>query len=1019
MKKRAIILGAGRPARGVLPSALHNLWDDVGRGRVLDWLLDALGAVCEDILFVGGYRIQDVIEAYPGIRVALNPEWEASSTVASLLRASLDDRSGYIISYSDVLFRSHHVRQLDAKGGEVVIGVDSLWKGRYSQRSTVDIRHSEAVVLGPRGVIKVFSPQDLERPGNPDGEFIGLMKIGPRAAGILKVLAASEDLGGWGLPRLINHFIQVGLPVTCMDVQGDWAELNAPQDLSHFIMGTKAETLSRLRPMVKASIIGDQVTFTVGEWKQNPEFCLDIIARSFPEGYLAVRSSALDEDGFSNSNAGRFESALDIPALDRDALRRSIAGVVASYASPDGRHQILIQKMISDVALSGVALTRTLSCGAPYFVLNYDDSTGSTRSVTGGTNADQKTVILHRLAEVLPPGVPDRLRGLLRALKELEGLVGHDSLDVEFIIDRHGIVHIVQLRPITVDHTQWQGTDDAIARALADAQAEFSRLQTPSPFVLGKRTIFGVMPDWNPAEIIGKRPRRLARSLYASLVTDTVWARQRDEFGYRRVMPQPLMHCFAGHPYIDVRASLNSFIPKGVGDGLAARLVDHYLGRLEANPDLHDKLEFKIAFTCRTLDFLAQAERLEVGGFTAVEIDELGTALSTLTNQAFARIQADLEGLEYFSRRFQPMANAPLDPLRKAVLLLEDCRSLGTLNFAHLARAGFIAVILLNSAVSIGAITEKEKLAFQYSLQSVTRQYTRDLAGVRASRIDLVEFLEVYGHLRPGTYDITVPSYRHAPEHYSLGPRGQEVESRHGEPPPFLWRPEAMDAISRALAANGLDLDFPRFEAYLQAAIEGRELSKFTFSRNVSLALDLLGEYARGLGLSQEDLAHVSIQDLGLLAGGQVVECPGTWLRQRVQEGRYEHELAQGIELPPLLLSAVDFLAFVTPSSEPNFVGMGRVSGPPCFLDGDGDPPEDLDGKILFIPSADPGFDWIFGFSLLGLVTAFGGANSHMAIRAAELNLPAAIGVGEDAFNRLRRACHVTLDCTGRRLSPL
>ena len=49
---------------------------------------------------------------------------------------------------------------------------------------------------------------------------------------------------------------------------------------------------------------------------------------------------------------------------------------------------------------------------------------------------------------------------------------------------------------------------------------------TPNPFLMGKRTVYGVMPDWNPAEIIGIRPKPLALSLYSELITDSIWAYQ-------------------------------------------------------------------------------------------------------------------------------------------------------------------------------------------------------------------------------------------------------------------------------------------------------------------------------------------------------------------------------------------------------------------------------------------------------------------------------------------------------------
>ena len=54
-----------------------------------------------------------------------------------------------------------------------------------------------------------------------------------------------------------------------------------------------------------------------------------------------------------------------------------------------------------------------------------------------------------------------------------------------------------------------------------------------------------------------------------------------------------------------------------------------------------------------------------------------------------------------------------------------------------------------------------------------------------------------------------------------------------------------------------------------------------------------------------------------------------------------------------------------------------------------------IDGCIVLIESADPGFDWIFSHAITGLVTKYGGANSHMAVRCAEFGLPAAIGCGE------------------------
>ena len=73
----------------------------------------------------------------------------------------------------------------------------------------------------------------------------------------------------------------------------------------------------------------------------------------------------------------------------------------------------------------------------------------------------------------------------------------------------------------------------------------------------------------------------------------------------------------------------------------------------------------------------------------------------------------------------------------------------------------------------------------------------------------------------------------------------------------------------------------------------------------------------------------------------------------------------------------------------------------------------------MLLPSADPGFDWIFSSGIVAFVTKFGGANSHMAIRAREWNLPAAIGVGEVRYRRLVQARALRVDCLHQLLVTL
>ena len=79
----------------------------------------------------------------------------------------------------------------------------------------------------------------------------------------------------------------------------------------------------------------------------------------------------------------------------------------------------------------------------------------------------------------------------------------------------------------------------------------------------------------------------------------------------------------------------------------------------------------------------------------------------------------------------------------------------------------------------------------------------------------------------------------------------------------------------------------------------------------------------------------------------------------------------------------------------------------------------DIAGKIVLIPQADPGYDWLFGYSIAGLVTMRGGSNSHMTIRAAEFGMPAAIGVGELLYSQLAQAQMMELDCNARSIKVI
>jgi len=1029
--EQIVILGAGRPHRGDVPAALRT---DREGTPVLEWMVDALGVGLDDVTFVGGYEVDAVRARYPGLRVVVPSDWRSTGSAASLLAVPLDVDRAAIVVYSDILVRPDLVEVVRAGTTGVTLAWDSRWRERFAGRRRAALAGREKVIAGAGGIERLGVDIGVD---DASGEFVGLARLTPaivEAVDRLRSDGARSDALRSHLSGLLQALRERGVDVGGVDVAGDWAEVDEPADIARFVLGTKADTLARLRRLVVSARIADQVTRTVGDWERAPQRAVAEVADAFGDRPLIVRSSTTHEDAFSASNAGGFTSVLGVRA--DDGLLDAVGQVSGSYrrAGIDADvQQVLVQPLIDDVVVSGVALTRTLDHGAPWLVVEYTTD-GDTEAVTSGTSGDLRTLVIRRdldpAAGTAGAAASElaRVASLLEALREVEGLLGHDGLDVEFAIDRAGTVHLLQVRP-SVTATQRPERDAAFGEALAAAHATWQdHASAPAHLPGSARPLFGIMPDWNPAEIVGTAPGRLALDLYRSLITDEVWARQRAEAGYRDVRPAPLLVTFAGRPYVDVRASFASFLPAGLDDALAGRVLAGALERLAARPELHDKVEFAVVPTCLDPDWRRWELLLRDDGLTPDEVGRIRAALATVTATVLGRVDMDLATVRDLARRSAAATAGIADPLARAVALLDEARVAGTLPFAHLARAAFVAVSLLRGAQAQGVLSEEAVADFHAGVRTVSHDLSTDAAAVAAGELAWDALVARWGHLRPGTYEVTSPRYDADPERFlrplvaaaATPARSATVDGAAGGDGEAdgdgAWRAERA-ALFAALDDLGLGGDPDAIERTLRSAIEGREWAKLAFTRNLSDALELIAHTWEARGVDRAVIADVPLDLLLPGADGQLADV--AVVREHAEQGRRARELTEALQLPPLLGVEADLDAFVLSADTPNFVGTRPVIAPVIVLDGGAAPTADVRGRIVLIPRADPGFDWLFGHGLAGLVTLYGGANSHMAIRAAEFGLPAAIGVGEQRFRALTSASEVELDPRGHTLRAL
>jgi phosphohistidine swiveling domain-containing protein len=767
---------------------------------------------------------------------------------------------------------------------------------------------------------------------------------------------------------------------------------------ARLLLAGKDLALRRLAPLLTTAQVDTGVSVTWAQWLRAPGTAVAAVEAAYPGLPVIVRSCAEGEDGWDRSQAGAFAS---IPVLAgtsfEEGFRAAAQQVFASYPVRDPGSRVLVQRWLHPVEAAAVVTTRTPD-GAPYYTATVDASSGRTDTVTAGTTADLDTWYVLRAREV-PGTVPGALARvpvpaalLLAATAEAEACAGTSYLDVEAAVSG-GAVHLLQARPLAAA----SGSAEALVyRAVAAGRRRLEQLarREESRLAGSRGVLLSNMADWNPAEMIGRYPSPLAVSLYRYLITDQMWAVQRAACGYRDLRGLPLMHLIAGSPFIDVAASLASFLPASLSEPLAGAVLAAMTERLRADPGAHDKIEFEIAATCWTPAVAVRTGYLADAGIGTGARGRLHASLLALTREAISRLPADLARLDRI-----PMPGAPDADPRQLTVALTRALAAAEL-FAHLARAAFIATDLLRALQAGGLASEHQD--WMRGLGTVTAVMHADAAAVTAGQLSWADFVARYRWLRPGTYDVAIPCYGDDPEAY-LRP----LLTRPLQPPrlvrPAPWRPGDAGAVSRAVAPLGVGA--AALERFARRAITGRELGKAVYGAWVSAVLEAAAARGAGCGISRDGVRQLSVSEI-------LDTDPRSW-PARIGRRRAAAAGARA-ELPDVITSPADLECFRRGPGRPSFIGSGRAAGPVAPDPRPGQPPPP--GAIIVVEAADPGFDWIFAHSPGGLITAYGGANSHMAIRCAELGIPAVIGAGTATVARCATAGMICLDAAAGRL---
>jgi len=778
---------------------------------------------------------------------------------------------------------------------------------------------------------------------------------------------------------------------------------------------TKSDTLKFLKEKVNHSKIEKLIDFTVLDWSKNSTDLIKSIQKEFPHGKIIVRSSAIGEDSSTHSQAGKYQSVLNVNTKSKKEIKNAIVDVIQSYYDADNlnlQNKVLIQQQSTDIKISGVIFTRSEPNGSPYFTINYDAGK-STNTVTSGKITE--TIKIFRNIRINQLSKHWKL--LIKSVKEIESILKSDFLDIEFGLTSNQVI-IFQVRPLTIiPKGNFLKIDKKIYRIIFNNKHLFQKLSKPR-IKLDSKTAFSDMSDWNPSEIIGNNPNLLDYSLYSHLITNDAWALGRSIMEYKKIANYPLMVKFGNKPYVDLRASFNSLIPKTIPTKIQKKLLNYYFLKIENCPYLHDKIEFSIIFSC--YDFLFESRRSELlkSGISKNEINELKKELISFTNNlinSFPKHSTKLElSLRHMSKNRKKILlqvkkshNYYKSLLNAALLLLDDCKSFGTIPFSTMARYAFVGNTIFKSLLISSQISDIFFKNFMNSIKTPLTEYKEDLEALSQTKLSKKLFMKKYGHLRPGTYDITVPRYDSNSNFFENIFTIQKNKSK----------PKHNLQFQNIKNFSNLQVNSKEFLAFVKNSTVLREKSKFEFTKNLSDSLEFIAEAGALLGFSRNDMANLSLKQI---LQGITMSKKNTklfWMKQILKE-KNRRKIHNFLILPPLIFNSNNFEIIEYFVSRPNYISTQKISGMIVKLDQLTKIPK-IENQIVLIENADPGFDWIFTKNPLALITKYGGVASHIAIRCAEVNLPAAIGCGEILYDKLLNSEKILLDCQNQQITIL
>ena len=697
---------------------------------------------------------------------------------------------------------------------------------------------------------------------------------------------------------------------------------------------------------------------------------IENIVDSFSQKIM-IRSNSSSEDKEYSSSAGKYLSIGPIERNDLETIKKSWEMVVDSYEEQDNQ-SVIFQNYIENA--KSVSVLTSYKVGSDSAYRTFSTYYGSeTDAITSGKYSEINNFFMHRSFDILPKKY-EKYNVYLKIITQLEDLFKNKQLDIEMVLDKNNSPQLLQVRPLMGKKLNKESIfeeKEVIDRNLKN----YKKLNKTTADRFGTNQIYSNMSDMNPAEMIGKKPDNIAFGLYKFMFTDTTWNIQRGEFGYRKYSGGKLMELFNNVAYINVNHSLNSFLTRNLQKESCEEIINYQLNKLKENPHLHDSIEFDISRSSYVFDTVEEFSKEYKNIISPSEIIKWHNDLIQIDTQNKSTLEKNKKIiLSTFSKLDKSFEYSKKENIK----LIRDTMALP---FTHHSRLGFVYFAQLNSLLEKEVISEDQKKLLLLSVNSISTKMKADAYEVKIGKKTLEGFLDVYGHIRAGNYNLLSSNLKN-----DLNFTESLINNSQQPLEDNILPKDIYTNIEEYFTINEIPLEASAWIDMFQEGISTRENSKFYYTKGIDGILNEVGE---------KNTSDRELFDL---------------LDIEFNEENTSDMRLKNVLMPDLITSNEDFYFYEEMSKDGNYIGQGTVIGDVLLIENEANRPNNLENKIVVIPAADPGWDWIFNYKIKSLVTKYGGPNSHMAIRCAEHNIPAILGVGENNFTVISNSKSLKID---------